>query len=87
MKLYLYNKENKKIISSIDGVVSYTGTQVNTENGKVYGPLAKWVELSSKEDCSECLRSAWAAGHPSQEERMEQLEELMAELIFGGNAI
>ena len=35
-------------------------------------------------DCSETLRADWRRDHPSAEERMEELEALVAGLLFGG---
>ena len=57
-----------------------------TGNSVVYAPLAEDCELSSKVDCSETLRADWRAAHPSDKTRIEELEALMAELLFGGES-
>ena len=41
-------------------------------------------ELSGKADCSETLRADYRAAYPAQETRLEELEELVAALMFGG---
>ena len=86
MKLYLYDRASKQILAEVSGAKSYTDTQVLSEDGCIYAPLAANVELSSKADCSETLRADWAAAHPTQEERMGDMEELLAELLYGGEA-
>ena len=85
MTLYLYKTGTGTPVLAMENAVSYTGSQVVTEDGTVYGPFAPDCELSSKPDCSETLRAQWRAAHPSPEERVEELEALMAELLFGGN--
>ena len=44
----------------------------------------KGYELSGKADCSETLRADYRAAYPAQETRLEELEELVAALMFGG---
>lgn len=85
MKLYLYHILTKKILLEIDGVVSYTADQVQTNEG-IYGPLAEDCELSSLLDCSETLRADWKRDNPTADIRIEELETLMASLLFGGDA-
>ena len=84
MTLYLYKTGTAAPALVIENAVSYTADRVITENGAVYGPFAEDCELSGLPDCSEALREKWRAGHPSAEERMEELEALVAELLFGG---
>ncbi len=84
MTLYLYKTGTNAPAMTIENVTSYTDNEARTEKGAVYGPFESDVELSSLPDCSEALRSAWRRAHPSQEERMEELEALMAGLLFGG---
>lgn len=86
MKLYLYDVNTKKVLLEIDKVLSYTGEQVITEQG-VYGPLAEDCELSSLPDCSETLRADWRTDYPTQETRLDELEYLMAGLLFGGETV
>lgn len=86
MKLYLYDKASKTVRLEIDGVVSYTAEQVVTEAG-VHGPLADFCELSSVPDCSETLRADWLRDNPTTETRIEELEILVAELLFGGESV
>ncbi len=65
MNLYLYRPGESKPVMTIEKVVSYTDNEVRTEEGAVYGPFAEGVELSSKEDCSETLRTDWRReNHP-----------------------
>lgn len=84
MTLYLYKTGTRVPALTIEHVTSYTDSRAVTEDGAVYGPFAEDAELSSLPDCSEALRAKWRAGHPSQEERMEELEALVAGLLFGG---
>lgn len=86
MKLYLYDVNTKKVLLEIDKVLSYTGERVITAQG-VYGPLMEHCELSSLPDCSETLRADWRADYPSQETRLDELEYLMAGLLFGGETV
>lgn len=85
MTLYLYRTGTDVPVFTIENVTSYTDNQAVTEGSGVYGPFAEDVEFSSKEDCSEALRAKWRREHPSAEERVEELEALVAELLFGGN--
>lgn len=84
MDLYLYRIGTVEPLLRFEKVLSYTDSRVVTEDG-VYEPLAENSELSFLPDCSETLRADWAAAYPSQETRIEQLESLMAELLFGGD--
>jgi len=84
MTLYLYKLGTAAAVMAIENAASYTDNEVRTEEGAVYGPFAGDCELSSLPDCSETLRSDWRKAHPSQEERMEELEALVAGLLFGG---
>ena len=69
MELYIYNKQNKTVVSKIEKVSSYTDNKIVTEDGFVYTPLADFVELSSTADCSETLRQDWKnSQEPSSEE-------------------
>jgi len=83
MTLYLYKTGTNAPVMTIENVISCTDSEARTEEGAVYGPFPEDVELSSLPDCSEALRSDWRRAHPSQEERMEELETLMAGLLFG----
>ena len=38
-------------------------------------------------NCSETLRADYRAVHPTQETRLEELEELVAALMFGGEGV
>ena len=87
MTLYLYKIGTSAPMIKIENVQSYTDNKVLTEDGTVYEPLADWVELSSKEDCSETLRADWRDAHPSEQTRIEELEALMAALLFGGESV
>lgn len=84
MELYLYDQHTKNVIGRLEGVLSYTDREVVTEEG-VCGPLAADVELSSLPDCSETLRADFRQDNPTAEERLEELELLMAGILFGGS--
>lgn len=86
MTLYLYKIGTNVPVLTIENAVSYTDDRAETEDGAVYGPFAEDCELSSLPDCSEALRAGWQAGHPSQEKRVEDLESLVAELLFGASS-
>lgn len=85
MELYLYDTASKKVLLKIEDVYSYTADTVVTASG-VYGPLAEGTELSATPDCGETLRASWRADNPGAEQRVEDLELLVAELLFGGEA-
>lgn len=87
MTLYLYKSGTNTPVLTIDDVISYTADQAVAEDGTVYTPFADDTELSSREDCSEALRAKYRAEHPSQEQRMDELEALMAGLLFGGDSV
>lgn len=87
MTLYLYRTGTSVPALTMENVVSYTDSRAVTEDGTVYGPFAGDCELSSLENCSEALREKWRREHPSAEERVEELEALMAELLFGGEGV
>lgn len=84
MTLYVYKTGTDVPVLTIENAVSYTDSRAETADGGVYGPFAEDVELSSLPDCSETLRADWRGDHPSAEERMEELEALVAGLLFGG---
>lgn len=88
MTLYLYKTGTSAPVLTIENVQSYTAdsvTALETEDGLVtYAPLAEDCELSSKADCSETLRTRWREEHPNDKTRIEELETLVAELLFGG---
>lgn len=86
MVLYLYDCGTRKVLLTMEKVISYTGDQVVTEEG-IYGPFAENSELSSLKDCSETLRANWYRDHPSSEARLDELESLMASLLFGGETV
>ena len=85
MKLYLYDTASKSVALELEDVLSYTDTRVETADG-VYSPLAEGYELSRTADCSETLRADWRRDNPTAESRLEDMEALVAELLFGGDA-
>lgn len=87
MNLYLYKTGELTPVLEMENVISYTADQVAMADGGIYGPFAEDCELSSLPDCSETLRADWRAAYPSQESRLEELEALVAELLFGGEAV
>lgn len=88
MKLYLYKIRTSVPVLTIENVQSYTADSVTAlnEDGAtvVYTPLAEDCELSSLPDCSEALRAAWREANPDDLSRIEELEALVAALLFGG---
>lgn len=86
MKLYLYDTETKTPVLTIENAVSYTDARAVTADGTVYGPFAEGFELSATGDCAGTLRADWRRNHPTAEKRLEELEDLMAGLLFGGEA-
>ena len=87
MNLYLYKTGESEPMLEMEDVISYTADQVTTADGGVCGPFAEDCELSTLPDCSETLRADWREAYPSQESRLEELEALVAELLFGGEAV
>lgn len=84
MNFYLYRMGETAPLLEIEDVAEYTADAVVTETGETYGPLAEDCELSSVPECTETLRADYRTAHPTQEIRLEELEELMAALLFGG---
>lgn len=84
MTLYFYKSGTDQPVLTVENAQSYTADSVTAADGMIYGPLADGYELSSKADCSETLRADYRAVHPTQETRLEELEELVAVLMFGG---
>ena len=84
MTLYFYDIGTAKPVLTVENAQSYTADSVTAADGTVYGPLAEGCELSGKADCSETLRADYRAAYPTQETRLEELEELVAALMFGG---
>lgn len=84
MTLYIYKIGTDQPVLTVENARSYTADSVTDADGTIYGPLAEGYELSSRTDCSETLRADYRAAHPAQETRLEDLEELVAALMFGG---
>lgn len=84
MTLYFYKIGTDTPALTIENARSYTADSILAADGAVYAPLAEGYELSGKADCSETLRADWRKRCPSQETRLEELEELVAALLFGG---
>lgn len=84
MTLYLYKIGTATPVLTIEHAASYTDKQVMTEEGIVYAPLADECELSATADCAGTLRADYRAENPSEQSRMEELEALVAEILFGG---
>lgn len=87
MTLYLYRSGTDTPVLTLEQVRSYTAEQVVLEGGTVYGPLAEGYELSATADCAGTLRADWRKANPTQEARLEDVEALLAEILFGGEAI
>lgn len=84
MTLYLYKEGSNTPDVTIENAASYTADMVLTVDGGIYSPLAEGWELSSLPDCSETLRADWRSGNPTAEDRIEELEALVAGVLFGG---
>lgn len=89
MTLYLYKRGTSAPVLTIENVQSYTAERVTAldeaGNAVVYTPLAADCELSSKADCSEALRAAWREINPDEGTRLDELEALVAGLLYGGD--
>ena len=84
MTLYVYKIGTNIPVLTVENAQSYTADSVTAEDGAVYKPLAEDYELSGKADCSETLRADYRAAYPTQETRLEELETIVAALLFGG---
>ena len=84
MTLYFYKIGMDTPVLTVENARSYTADSILAADGAVYAPLAEGYELSGKADCSETLRADWHAAHPDDKTRIEELEELVAELLYGG---
>lgn len=84
MILYLYKIGTDTPALTVENARNYTADSILAADGAVYAPLAEGYELSGKADCSETLRADWRKRCPATEIRLEELEELVAELMFGG---
>lgn len=91
MTLYLYKIGTDVPLLTFENVRQYTAEMVMATDSSgstaVYTPLAEDCELSSRADCSETLRADWRAAHPDERTRIEELEALMAELLYGGEGV
>ena len=84
MTLYLYKIGITTPLLVIGNVAAYTADTVQTEDGTVYSSLAEDCELSALPDCSQTLRADCRSRNPTSEERIEELEALVAGVLFGG---
>ena len=91
MTLYLYKTGTHIPLLTVENVQGYTADRITAldpeGNSVTYAPLGEDCELSGKADCSETLRADWRESNPSQERRIEELEDLMAEMLFGGENV
>ncbi len=89
MTLYLYKTAAKTVVMCMENVRSYTADSVTAldeaGNQIVFSPLADDCELSGKADCSETLRAAWREINPDEGTRLDELEALVAGLLYGGD--
>ena len=84
MTLHFYKIGTDQPVLTVENAQSYTADSILAVDGTGYALLAEGYELSGKADCSETLRADYRAAHPTQETRLEELEELVAALMFGG---
>ena len=86
MTLYLYKTGTNVPVMMLEDVLSYTADRVVTEKG-VYAPLAGDCELSATPDCAGTLRADWREKNPPAEKRLEEVEDVLAQILFGGEAV
>ena len=93
MTLYVYKIGTDTPALTVENAQSYTADSILAADGAVYAPLAEGYELSGRADCSQTLRANYRTAHPTQEthyglpvvdKSLEELEELVAALMFGG---
>lgn len=84
MTFYLYKTGTSVPVLTIENAESFTADAVTAADGMVYAPLAEDCELSSRANCTETLRADWRAANPDDKTRMDELEELVAGLLYGG---
>lgn len=87
MTLYLYRIGESVPLLTFENAISYTDNEVVLQSGAVCAPLATDCELSETPDCTGTLRADWRRDHCSTEDRIEALEALMAEILFGGETV
>ena len=86
MTLYVYKIGTDTPALTVENARNYTADSILAADGAVYAPLAEGYELSGRADCSQTLRANYRTAPPTQETRLEELEELVAALMFGGEA-
>ena len=84
MTLYVYKIGTDTPALTVENARNYTADSILAADGAVYAPLAEGYELSGRADCSQTLRANYRTARPTQETRLEELEELVAALMFGG---
>ena len=84
MTWYVYKIGTDTPALTVENARNYTADSILAADGAVYAPLAEGYELSGRADCSQTLRANYRTAHPTQETRLEELEELVAALMFGG---
>lgn len=87
MILYLYKVGTNTPALTIKNARSYTADSVTDEDGAVYRPLAEGYELSGNGGLLGDPAADYRAAHPTQETRLEELETLVAALLFGGEGV
>lgn len=83
MRLYIYDKGSLELLKTTDGMVIGRDC-VKTKDGVLVLPES--MEVSSKSDLSQALLSERAVLEPTDKERIELLEELIAEIMYGGES-
>ena len=84
---YLYQAATRQLLLTIEHVRSFTNDRIEDDRGGLYGPFAEGVELSLTPDLKETRFSDWTAAHPSADTRLDDLETLVAQLLFGGETV
>ena len=84
--LYLYNKYNKELLLTVEGTMCSADRIIDSQDGGTIG-FGDEVEVSSLPDLSEELRKQYREDNPTPEDRLELVEEIMAQILFGGDSL
>lgn len=84
MLLYFYNRHTGRLadVMEADG---YNGDFAWAGDSTVY--FDRDWEVSTAPDLGQALRAEWQAANPTQASRLEEVEFLLAELLFGGEPV
>ena len=83
--LHLYNKQNNKLLLTVTGEISGINRLASEDGGTI--TFGDDVEISSLADLSETLCQQYRENNPTQEDRLALVEDIMAEILFGGDSL